>query len=130
VLLFSASLGIAWARSFRASWKGRLYLDATVVHETPEFRRALAAVEKATGPRATLLGIGEGPDWNATHWSRWLYPRRVLWMSPASARRRRRWLVDGLGIRYAIVLAGEPAATGPGRLVAAGGGAELRELEP
>jgi len=132
LVLFAAVLAAAWARSWVNTLDGRFYLGAREVDDSPAFRRALAAAERAAPAGSTLLGIVDGPDWDASHWSKWLYPRRILWMSPENARRQRRWLVEGLGVRYAIVVGRAALRVPPeaDRLVAAGGGAEIRALAP
>ncbi len=132
-ILFGATLLWSWALSWRATLDRRLYLAATVIDDTPAFRRALAAVERRVPRTGTVLGVVEGADWNATHWSRWLYPRRVIWMTPARARRLDpRFAREGLGIRVAIVVGERAARAGAvgGRIISVAEGAEVRELMP
>ena len=131
--IFGLVLLGAWVVSWTRTARGRLWYGATIVDDTPEFRRDLAAVRAAVPDHGTLLGIARGTMWSATHWSRWLYPRRVVWMTPSRFQRSdRRWLRDALGIRYVLDLTGDraPAGTSAVAPIAVEEGVAIRELSP
>jgi len=128
-VLFGLVLLWAWVASWVGTARGKLWHGATIVNDTPEFRRDLAALRAVVPDHGTLLGVKRGTIWSATHWSRWLYPRRVIWMTPSRFQRTdRRWLREALGIRYVLDLTGDRAPAGSPS--ADGEGVAIRELSP